>query len=385
MGLVGNGLALSANPGKLGGGGTVYTLQRSKWTEHGSMQGFGAGSATVIAGASIAATAARPNGYEAPYSWMLPRKGGGLSAYTTLRHPNTLTANLALGANIAASMANTGAITTANIQTLANLAASLVATTTVTTTMVGLASLAASLLESGNVTAALDTYALLVSTMQADGSITSASLALVVSLSTNMTANGSVSAAELTLLVQLAASMLASCAVTGAMVGKANLAASLAANGDLTGAISVLAYLITNMTSNGSLDGSVLRGTASMSADMTTAGSVDAPPTPAQIATAVWSFLLAGTAAGDRLGEVSAARMALLNQLDTTSPASAATQMILARKILNNRLEVDIASQSLVLYDDNGYTVLQRWPLKTTGGEAVTTGTGVQTKRGMPT
>lgn len=52
-----------------------------------------------------------------------------------------------------------------------------------------------------------------------------------------------------------------------------------------------------------------------------------------------------------------------------------------------NRLEVDLAAQELVLYDDAGTTVIQRWPLQTNAGmpgDPVATQPGVQTKRKGP-
>ncbi len=54
-------------------------------------------------------------------------------------------------------------------------------------------------------------------------------------------------------------------------------------------------------------------------------------------------------------------------------------------RMLENRLEVDIPSQQLILYADDGTTPLRRWPIETTGGEVVTTVVGVQTKRKVST
>ena len=51
------------------------------------------------------------------------------------------------------------------------------------------------------------------------------------------------------------------------------------------------------------------------------------------------------------------------------------------RKIVDNRLEVDLTAQELVLFDDDGTTPLKRWPLETDAAEPVTTVVGVQTKR----
>ena len=54
------------------------------------------------------------------------------------------------------------------------------------------------------------------------------------------------------------------------------------------------------------------------------------------------------------------------------------------RRIVENRLEIDFGAQELILYADDGTTVLQRWASATNLGEAVTTALGVQTKRGAP-
>lgn len=57
------------------------------------------------------------------------------------------------------------------------------------------------------------------------------------------------------------------------------------------------------------------------------------------------------------------------------------------RKTSINRLEVNLATQELVLYDDDGTTIKQRWPLETNvgpPGDPVTTQPGVQTKRKPP-
>ena len=57
------------------------------------------------------------------------------------------------------------------------------------------------------------------------------------------------------------------------------------------------------------------------------------------------------------------------------------------RKAAVNRLEVNLSTQELVLYDDDGATIKQRWPLETEvgpPGDVVTTQPGVQTKRKAP-
>lgn len=64
--------------------------------------------------------------------------------------------------------------------------------------------------------------------------------------------------------------------------------------------------------------------------------------------------------------------------LDTTA---------ILRKTSINRLEVSLTAQELILYDDDGTTIKQRWPLETNvgpPGDPVTTQPGVQTKRKPP-
>lgn len=57
------------------------------------------------------------------------------------------------------------------------------------------------------------------------------------------------------------------------------------------------------------------------------------------------------------------------------------------RKLTGNRLEINLTTQKLVLYDDDGTTVLQQWALETDAGpplDLVITQPGVQTKRKVP-
>ncbi len=56
------------------------------------------------------------------------------------------------------------------------------------------------------------------------------------------------------------------------------------------------------------------------------------------------------------------------------------------RKATFNRLEMDFTAQELVLYEDDGVAVHQRWPLATArgGNDIVTSQPGVQTRRKPP-
>jgi hypothetical protein len=63
--------------------------------------------------------------------------------------------------------------------------------------------------------------------------------------------------------------------------------------------------------------------------------------------------------------------------------AAAGVDAELCKKADYNRLAVNITAQELILYDDDD-TILQRWPIKTVGGELVATVEGVQAERGTP-
>lgn len=58
------------------------------------------------------------------------------------------------------------------------------------------------------------------------------------------------------------------------------------------------------------------------------------------------------------------------------------TEVIKTRKYITNAQKVDISTQELIIYDDDGVTPLQTHDLDTDGGEDVTTHPGVQTIRG---
>lgn len=299
--LIRNGVSLGANPQRVDYALSVYGNRRAP--NVGEQRGFDCGSATVVNGASISDTAGRPNGYEWGNAWLLARRGGGLSSYTNFVHPNVLTASLALGAGINATLVADGSITTANLQAIANLLATMTANTSVSAAMQAFANLASTMTADTDVSATLAAFANLAATLVADGSITTADLSLVVGLACTMISDGSITTANLTLVVGLACTMIADCAVSADLKAAANMASTMLSNGDLSGALSALANLIATMTATGDISGN-LRGTASMDAVMTTAGSIINPPTAAEIALAVWQYVLSGVITTATAGEM---------------------------------------------------------------------------------
>jgi len=110
----------------------------------------------VIAGASIADTAAFPNGYEPPGSWLIAPKGGGLSSYNSINGTGEITASLTMGKALAAALTGSGTISTATLQAIAGLSAALSGSGSISAAALSLiVSLEADLTGSGTLTAAL--------------------------------------------------------------------------------------------------------------------------------------------------------------------------------------------------------------------------------------
>lgn len=165
-----------------------------------------------------------------------------------------------------------------------------------------------------------------------------------------LTSTSSVDAVA-SLIVSLIAAITGSTTVTAAASGAAGMAVGMTGTASVSAAATGIASVVASLA--GSSDVSAfLTALADMDVDV---GSTGTALTADSIATAVWANGVA---------------ISLVNAVD------------LVRKISDNRLEVDIPGQRLVLYDDDGTTELRAWSLSTTGGENVATSTGVQTKRG---
>lgn len=170
-----------------------------------------------------------------------------------------------------------------------------------------------------------------------------------------MQASGSATSlmeATASLIVSMLAEATAASSMTASAVGVASIAAESSASAAFTAASSALAGM--SATSAASLTTSAFL-TALANMEAATGGDTLSADV---IATAVWAH---------------------------GSGTQVSTDTTLVRRILDNRLEVDITGQRLVLYADDGTTELREWPLDTDGGESVATAIGVQTKRGAPT
>ena len=92
------------------------------------------------------------------------------------------------------------------------------------------------------------------------------------------------------------------------------------------------------------------------------------------------------TSIGDAVAAVAVDVTSMAADIDAVQIAIADVHDIVAliNKYSKNKMKVNIASQRLELYDDDNTSILQYWPLATTGGEPVATALGVQTERGAP-
>jgi hypothetical protein len=145
--LIGNGLRLAMNPGRLTGADQAYAIDRMASWNRGD-RNWWAGEGSVQAGASIANKDAFPSGYRHPYTWQMAPKNGGMAS----RNRATLTLtpgalNVAAGINVAGDATLTITAGAAQLQLVVS------ATGTATLTLTGTGNLAGVLAAAG--TAAL--------------------------------------------------------------------------------------------------------------------------------------------------------------------------------------------------------------------------------------
>jgi hypothetical protein len=226
-----------------------YANAPANWRQAGRLRGIYCGAGTVISGASIADTAAIPNGTQPPYSWVIAIKGGGLATYNTIDGTGTLAAAMSMGKALEAALSGSGTISAASLAMIVQFAAALSGIGTVSSASMQLASA-------------------LASALSGSGSISAASLALIVSLEADLAASGTMSGVMVGL-----SSMEADIIVTGDVLNTANVAAAvwgaLAAFNDNAGS---MGEQLNNAGASGNPWDSPIEGTY-------TAGKVSGAPT----------------------------------------------------------------------------------------------------------
>jgi hypothetical protein len=99
--------------------------------------------------------AGTPDGTEHPVCWIMPNKGGAMSAQTTVNQDNTIAANLQKGINMEATMTQDGSITAAALSMITSMTANMTNANTLTGGMQLTMNLAANMVQEGQIDAAL--------------------------------------------------------------------------------------------------------------------------------------------------------------------------------------------------------------------------------------
>jgi hypothetical protein len=151
MALVLNGNRLLAGPAQYRNGASALVFERTSFQRGGPIRNFHLGEATGTA----SDRAGFPNGAEGSDTWSMPRKGGGLAAYTTIQGAGNLTASdLQPIFEIAGNMAGSGNLAGA-LSLLSGMSANLAGSGNLAGAIQALSNMAASIGGSGDVAAAL--------------------------------------------------------------------------------------------------------------------------------------------------------------------------------------------------------------------------------------
>lgn len=301
-----------------------------------------------VGDAGIPQTSGVPSGYLHPKTWSMPWKPGGLALRVFTEGETDLT--IVGGVNGTLIIAGDGTVTLAAVGTATGtlVLGSVLSTSPDIQAIAHLEVAVAgqgttSFVILGAVTGTLPLFAVLTPSYTAAGTAT---------LDLSMGA-----AATATLTLAGAAQLSLSLSGTGAMsidvIGALFLSLGISGVGTFSSDLSALATMEWDVAA--ALTANLQRG-ALGNLELHIAqseGGIDA----SAVAEAVWSYPTA------------------LSLLDAVA---------LVRQVTNNRLEVDLIGQRLVLYDDDGTTELRAWSLDTDQGENVTTVRGAQTKRGVP-
>lgn len=228
-----NAISLGSNPQRFMGAALAVVVHRGEMGRNGSLRNIWAGQATVISGASIADTAAYPNGYEPPGSWCMAPKGGGLSCYNNISGEGSLTiTSLSMGQAVDAALTGSGTISAASLSLIIQLAA----------TLAGI------------------------------GSLTS-SLQAVASLAGALTGTGTISAANMSLIVSMASAMVGSGDLDATLRGTGNMSADIVVTGDILSTANVGAAVWAEILETGYTAEHILRIIAAATAGETSGGA----------------------------------------------------------------------------------------------------------------
>lgn len=346
--LVNAGVRFGGGPMRTMGGAQAGSVERARCGETGALRNIHAGEATVVGGASISDRNGRPGGYLHPRSWSMPIKGGGMASRFAIAGTGTLSPTGQAGYPMTAPLDGSGSIS-AGLTGAYLASVSITGSGAIVVTITALGNVSGSLAGTGSITSDLAAAAGLAASIAGTGSLSSSASASVAMVSA-LTGAGTIGADGVGAAI-LASALVGAGSVTADAIGAFLAAAGLTGAGSVAVTLTAPASIAAPLTGAGALAVSLYAQgnmTAALGQDVTEVS-------PDAIAAAVWAH---------------------------GSAVSLVAAVELIRQISDNRLEVDITGQRLVLYDDDGVTELRTWALDTDAGEDVATATGVQTKRG---
>lgn len=346
--IVGSGVRAGGGPHRLLGGAGIQSVDRARWSMRGAALNRHVGEASVVSGSSITDRNGIPSGYLAPSSWSLPIRAGGMASRGLIAAVAELVSSGAAGFGIASSIASA---------------------TDVDASAVGAAPLTSALAGSGTVDADLTAQANLVVALAGLGALVADGYGGA-GMDADLTGTGALTGGA-SAAASASAGLTGAGAISASASGGAALVAALAGSGDLAAALVGVGVAAADLAGVGTML-AALYGRASISADL--AGALSAAFAPGALGNMEADITQSGEALSPQ-----AVADAVWSHLTATQLVAAVE---LVRQISDNRLEVDISGQRLVLYDDDGTTELREWPLSTDGGEDVATAAGVQTRRG---
>lgn len=186
MALVLNGNRLLAGPAQHRNGASALVFERTNFQRGGPIRNFHLGEATGTA----SERAGFPNGAEGAETWSMPRRGGGLAAYTTVSGAGNLTASdLQPIFEIAGSMAGSGNLAGA-MSLLSGMSATLAGSGNLAGALQALSSMAASIGGSGNVAAALGLLVSMQAVVSGSGGLNNSNLTGFANMSASILSYG---------------------------------------------------------------------------------------------------------------------------------------------------------------------------------------------------
>lgn len=160
-------------------------VARGLWNQSGQNRNMYAGENGILE------SAGRPDGHEAPGSWLLPQAGGGLAAFNTITGAGDISqADLLMGKDLSAALIGSGDITAANLALIVSLTSTLAGSGALTASMSGALKMAAQLAGQGDISAAMGAIIFMNAALNGAGTLDGSNLTGLASLSAEILSYG---------------------------------------------------------------------------------------------------------------------------------------------------------------------------------------------------